>query len=61
MRFDPKADISTGNVSEGGGSARTRLPMPASMGGGRAGLIVMVLGLLVRFFLSRRRTAATTR
>lgn len=62
MRFNPRADISTGGVSDAGaGSGRAGLPLPTSAGGGKAGIVLMLLGLLVRFLLSRRRTATRTR
>lgn len=62
MRFNPKADIDTSRVDDNStGAGRSRLPIPTSMGGGKAGLVLMLLGILVRFLLSRRRSAAATR
>lgn len=57
MRFNPKADLDTGRVSDGGGSGGG-LPIPQTRaGGGAAGLIIMVLVYVVRAFIrSRRRT-----
>ena len=62
MRFNPKADISTGRIDDAGsGSGRTRLPIPTTAGGGKMGLIVLVVGFLVKYLASRRSTRASAR
>jgi len=62
MRFNPRADISGGQVEDAGSSSSSRgLPLPTTAGGGKLGLILMVLGLVVRFLLSRRKKGALTR
>ena len=67
MRFNPKAGIDTGRVQDMGGSGggstssgRLPVPMPQS-GGGRVGLAIMLLGLLYRFWQSRRSSGVASR
>lgn len=56
MRFNPKADIGGGRVDDAGGYAGSgsRLPIPTTAGGGRVGIVLLLLGLLFRFLQSRR-------
>ena len=64
MRFNPKADISTGRIDDAGsgsGSGRSRLPIPTTAGGGKMGLIVLIVGFLVKYLASRRSTRASAR
>ena len=62
MRFDPKADIEAGRVDDAGGSGgRSRLPFPTSAGGGKLGLILLVVGFVVKYLASRRSAGVHTR
>ena len=55
MRFDPKADIEAGRVDDPGGSGgRSRLPSPTTAGGGKLGLILLIVGFVVKYLASRR-------
>ena len=55
MRFNPDSSLDSSRVDDSGSSGPTgRLPMPSTAGGGKVGLILLLVGLLVRFLASRR-------
>jgi uncharacterized protein len=59
MRFNPKADIDTGRVQDAGSSGgSSTLPIPTSMGRGKVGLILLILGFVVKYLASRRSQRA---
>lgn len=59
MRFNPKADISTGRIDDAGSaSGGSRLPIPSTAGGGKMGLIILIVGFLVKYLASRRSARA---
>lgn len=58
MRFNPKARIDNGGVSDAGGSTGGgAFPIPSRGGAGKTGLVIMLISLLLRWFMNRRRTA----
>ena len=60
MRFNPDARIDASRIDATGGAAgggRLPIPMPRS-GGGRIGIVLMLLGLLYRWWQSRRTPGA---
>ena len=62
MKFNPDARIDSSRIDDAGGTAggsRLPIPMPRS-GGGRVGLVLMLLGLLYRWWQSRRSSGATS-
>lgn len=62
MRFNPKADIEAGRVDDVGGSGgSSRLPIPTSAGGGKLGLILLIVGFVVKYLASRRSAGVHTR
>ena len=62
MRFNPKADLDPGRVDDAGGnSGSSRLPLPRSAGGGKLGLILLIVGFLVKYLASRRSAGAHPR
>ncbi|PUA79969.1 hypothetical protein [Nocardioides currus] len=62
MRFDPKADIGTGRVDDAGsGTGGRRLPIPTTAGGGKLGLVLLILGFVVKYLSSRRAASAAAR
>jgi predicted metalloprotease len=50
MRFNPKARLDTGQVSDSGGGGGSRLPIPggAAAGGGLGGLLILLLFIAVQ-------------
>lgn len=62
MRFDPKADIEGGRVDDAGtGGGTAGLPIPTTAGGGKLGLILLIVGIVLKILQSRRRSAAAAR
>lgn len=62
MRFNPKADIDTSRVDDTGTTGgSSRLPIPTSAGGGRLGLVLLIVGFLVKYLTSRRASRVSTR
>ena len=62
MRFNPKADIDSGRVEDSGtGGGASQLPIPKSAGGGKLGLVLLIVGFLVKYLASRRSSRVATR
>ena len=58
MRFNPKAQIDTGRVQDAGTSGGSMgLPTSRTAGGGKIGLLLLVLGIIFKFVQSRRSSA----
>jgi hypothetical protein len=66
MKFNPDARIDSSRIDDTGGAlggsgrgGGLPVPLPQS-GGGRIGLVLMVLGLVVRWWRSRRTSRAVS-
>ncbi|WP_156887204.1 MULTISPECIES: hypothetical protein [Nocardioides] len=58
MRFNPKADIDTGRVQDAGSGGGSMIPLPTSAGGGKLGLVLLIVGFVIKFLASRRSSRA---